>query len=202
MSENANVRTPEVITTFTHQTSSRAIQIERLSVTVPTAVIHVDEVKFGAACQANCCNYGTKHSCPPSSPSFRSFAKTCKTAHVVCFRLFLDSFAPLPTYSRVRAGNAVLKAQIDRELRGWKSKGHLVAGSGSCRACKPCGARTDEPCKKPQRKIYSLEAMGVDVNHLVRRCFGFSLEWYRKRAEAPAHTCVVGAVLGNFDAKT
>jgi predicted metal-binding protein len=88
---------------------------------------------------------------------------------------------------------------IDRELLKYKSQGFLVAGSGSCRACKPCGAKTGVPCKKPERRIYSLEAMAVDVNHLVETAFDFPLQWYRKNCPFPEYTCVVGGILHNED---
>jgi len=42
--------------------------------------------------------------------------------------------------------------------------------------------------------MYSLEAVGVDCGHLVRRCFDIDLEWYRPKT-SPDHSMVVGGVL-------
>lgn len=107
----------------------------------------------------------------------------------------MSQYDHLHTFHRVKASNSVLKSIIDRELRNIRKKGYIVAGSGSCRACKICGAKTKIPCKKPSRRLYSLEALGVDVDFLVKECFGFHLQWYIPNKESPRYNCVVGAYL-------
>jgi predicted metal-binding protein len=150
---------------------------------------------FSDLCHEGCVNYGTKLSCPPFAPPFTSFARGRSRLDVLCFRIDLDSYADLTPYNRVRAANAILKSLMDRELLEARQAGFRVAGSGSCRACRPCAAKSGETkCKRPNRRIFSLEAMGVNVDHLVQLCFGFPLLWYANKT-APAYTCTVGAIL-------
>ena len=83
---------------------------------------------------------------------------------------------------------------LGEELRGLLRKGYKVAGSGYCRACPTCAAANGfSVCDKPDERIFSLEAMGVDVGALLQASFGFGLEW-NKSIERASHLCVVGAV--------
>ena len=178
-----------------YTTPTRRIVIDKLVSIIEIKNIQISINKFLTLCSENCINFNSKYSCPPFSPSFSAFAGNKINGKIICYRLNLNQYAPLPVYHRIRASNAVLKSLIDKELHSFKENGTKVAGSGSCRACKPCGAKTGIPCKKPDRKIYSLEAMGVDVDKLVQDCFGFNLQWYIKGEKTPDYTCVVGAVL-------
>lgn len=152
---------------------------------------------FNRLCKSRCSNYGRKYSCPPFSPSFTSVAPDLTVARVLCLRLKLEQFSPISIHMCVRAGNAVLKPLLDHELASWQALGFRVGGSGSCRACKPCAAKTQIACRKPTKRIYSLEAMGIDVCRLVHGCFGFSLQWYSPGKTGPEFTCTVGAILGH-----
>lgn len=168
--------------------------IGRYSTTISLKDINTDKVLFSKLCKQGCSNFGNKYSCPPHSPILSKFSKNYKKLSVICYRLDLNQYAPLPVYSRIRAGNAVLKSKVDKFLYEKKDVGFKVAGSGSCRACKPCAAKTKDKCKKPHKLIYSLESLGVDVNHLTDLCFGFQLQWYSKNSKNPEYTCAVGGV--------
>jgi predicted metal-binding protein len=180
---------------FEYETPSRVVSIEKMQETVPIEVIPVDCERVMGLCDGSCPNYGRKWSCPPYSPSFAKFSKGYRTARVICYRMVLEPYVELKPHSALRAANATLKAMIDGELRTHVKLGKGVAGSGSCRACNPCGAKQEKKCKKPRRRVYSLEAMGVDVSQLVRETFGFDLLWLPRGGELPEYTCVVGATL-------
>jgi len=179
---------------YSHQTPTKTLDIVRLSKTVEKNQVDYDVDYFSRLCEEGCPNFGKKYSCPPYSPSFERYSARAESIIVICHRIDLSQYEPLHPYHRIKASNSVLKSIIDRELMQYKKKGYRVAGSGSCRACKPCGAKVDVPCKKPERRIYSLESLGINVDKLVRRCFGFDLQWYNRDGKAPEHTCVVGAV--------
>lgn len=178
-----------------YSTKNYRILLESFYAESDKKIVSVRHNDFSGLCKKNCINYNNKYSCPPYSPDFSIYTLGSKKILVICFRIVLNQYAPLPIYHRIRAANVILKSLIDKELLSYKQEGFLVAGSGSCRACKPCGAKIGVPCKKPDRRIYSLEAMGVDVGALVKECFGFELQWYIKGKEPPEYTCVVGAVL-------
>ena len=182
--------------TIVHATKTKILSIERIESSYKVGSLSIKENLFRNLCKNGCVNYNNKYSCPPHSPTFLKFSKNSKNMSVICFKISLDQYSPLSYYNRIRASNSVLKSKIDRYLLEYKLKGYKVAGSGSCRACKPCAAKTNEKCKKPDRLIFSLESMGVDVNDLVVKCFGFPLEWYSKTNKEPEYTCTVGAILG------
>ena len=178
-----------------HRTVTRELIIDKFVSVIAIIEVDSDQSLFANLCESGCRNYGTKYSCPPYSPKFSEFSGSASRAQVICYKVSLDQFAPIPLYSRIRAGNSVLKSLIDKELSSHKAQGHKVAGSGSCRRCKVCGAKLKEPCKKPDRRIYSLEALGVNVDRLVHVLFGFQLQWYLPGRKLPDYTCTVGAVL-------
>ena len=79
------------------------------------------------------------------------------------------------------------------ELLAKRGEGHVVAGSGPCLACEPCSlAEDDVMCRYPDKRVYSLESLGVDVAALVGSCFDFDLEWSDDEKK-PGRVCAVGA---------
>ena len=178
-----------------YKTLTRNIIITQSNILLSTSLITSQSAFFNNLCQSGCRNYGQKYSCPPHSPKFTDFIrKAPPQALVICYKMPLSYYSELSVYNRIRAGNSILKSLIDKELMQYRQKGYLVAGSGSCRACRTCGLKTDEPCRKPHKRIYSLEALGVDVDALVKDSFGFPLQWYFKGRPEPEYTCTVGAV--------
>jgi predicted metal-binding protein len=179
-----------------YQTAKKIFQIELYEMVVNSVDICIHQDYFISLCRKNCPNYNSKYSCPPFCPPFDTYLGNCPEISVICYQFDLEQYHPLPVYHRIRAANSIMKSLIDKELLDYRSQGFKVAGSGSCRACKPCGRKVNQPCKKPEKRIYSLEAMGVDVNSLVKTCFGFELQWYKKGEPNPEYTCVVGAICG------
>lgn len=178
-----------------HKTPGHEIQVQKYSLILASESLMVKKDVFESLCQTGCVNFGKKFSCPPFSPSFDKYKKTFPYLMVICLRLDLSYYKELKPHMRIKAGNSILKGMIDRILKDYKSKGFSVVGSGSCRLCKPCGAKEGIKCKKPDERIYSLESLGVDVSQLVRDCFDFDLEWYSKENKEPSYTCTVGGVL-------
>lgn len=180
---------------YSYKTPSRLLLIEKYDHCVDIEMVRTDSEYFFHLCKYGCINFLKKYSCPPHSPVFSDYCKGYSNIRVLCYKLDLNQYSDQRAYNRIRAANSVLKSIIDKELRSLKATGKRVLGSGSCRACKVCGAKTLEGCKKPNSFIYSLESVGIDVNHLVETIFGFSLQWYKKNEGTPDYTCVVGGVL-------
>lgn len=179
---------------FRHKTPSRELEIEKFTTRISLENILVDNLKFSKLCENGCVNFGSKFSCPPFSPSFDFFSKGHKEIEVFFYRIFLHQYLDVKPFNRVKASNSILKSLLDRELYNYKIEGYKVVGSGSCRACKPCGAKEGRKCKKPEKLLYSLESLGVDVTKLVLDCFNITLQWYKKGYEHN-FTSVVGGVL-------
>jgi len=182
------------IATIIHKTPTRILEIQKLTNVIQTTSIQTNKEKYFKLCESGCVNFGSKYSCPPYSPSFKNFSSKFTSLKVICYKIALDQYSEATPYNRVRASNSVLKSLLDKELLNCKLNELLVVGSGSCRACKPCAAKEKLKCKKPEKLIFSLESLGVDVNQLVTDCFGFQLEWYKK-GFPQQFTSVVGGVL-------
>jgi predicted metal-binding protein len=179
-----------------HRTPSRNLIIQKFITKIGLNHIKVNKDKFKELCKNGCRNYNQKYSCPPFSPDFANFTSGYRKMLVVCFRINLKQYEPLPFFQRIKASNAILKSKMDQELLTFKRAGNKVAGSGSCRFCRVCGAKKNESCKKPEKRMYSLESLGVDVDDLVKRCFGFPLLWYKIDGNFnPEYTSAVGGVL-------
>ncbi len=68
-------------------------------------------------------------------------------------------------------------------------------GSGPCRFCAECAAEKGKgECLFPDKRIYSLESLGVNVVALVRESMGFDLDW-SGTADASGYVSAVGAVV-------
>jgi predicted metal-binding protein len=179
---------------FKYETPTRELTIEKYTSILPINRIYCDKLKFSKLCEQGCINFNQKYSCPPHSPSFKRYSNGATQLKVIYYQLHLNQYQELTPYNRVRASNSVLKSLLDRELLTFREQGYTIVGSGSCRACKPCGAKEGVRCKKPEKIIYSLESLGVDVTHLVNCCFGFDLQWYKK-GFSQDFTSVVGGIL-------
>ncbi len=166
------------------------MRAERFEQMIPVADI-AHSRRFQELCKP-CPHYGKNLACPPQSPYFPSYVADARSARVICFRIPLSSRETTVDEQKTIAREAA-KALAD-ELRSCLKQGHKVAGAGFCRSCPACVAESGGAvCCKPEERIFSLESMGVDVDSLLKKCFGFGLEW--SKAERPAsYLCVPGAV--------
>ena len=90
----------------------------------------------------------------------------------------------------------MLKSRVDRTLRMCITDGEKYVSTGSCRLCKPCRKKLEEPCAHPAIRTFSFEALGVNVSTMVKDIFDVNLLWY-KRGLLPLYTCVVAGLLTN-----
>jgi predicted metal-binding protein len=144
------------------------------------------------ACET-CPNYQKNLSCPPYSPVFQEYLKGVETATVLCFRIPQECFAELPPERRYQRSFKEGRRLLGRELLDYRKKGYPVAGSGACRACPVCAvAEGEDQCRYPERRIYSLESLGINLTALTRRCFNLDLEWSTPGRSA-SFVCAIGA---------
>jgi predicted metal-binding protein len=158
---------------------------------------YVDKAKFSKLCANGCPNYARKWSCPPFSPSFQKFSTGWESLFVLYMRIDIAQFAYIKNnYLKIKAANSILKSRADRFLRKMAEQYGSFISTGSCRLCKPCKCKTNEPCAHPEKMTYSFEALGLDVSALVNRCFQEPLLWYKPHS-LPAYTSVVCGLLTN-----
>ncbi len=158
---------------------------------------YVDRIRFSSLCETGCPNYSKKWACPPFSPSFEQYAGKWKYLYVLHFRADLSQFSYIKNnYLKIKAANSILKSRADKFLRTMAGKYGNYISTGSCRLCKPCKCKIGQPCAHPELMSYSFEALGVDVDALVKACFNHPLLWY-KRGNLPEYTSVVCGILTN-----
>lgn len=173
--------------------SGKSVQYEKYEATLSISDFEWG-VQYKDLCKA-CPEYGKRFSCPPHSPFFPEQKGEAHRAIVICVRFPGEYFSNLSTEKDYltrffrKAGKVLVEV-----LLGYRSKGHVIAGSGPCLACEPCAAQEGlEKCLKPDKQIYSLESLGVNVAALCKRAFNLDLEWGADGRPA-GHVCAIGAV--------
>ncbi len=168
------------------------IYYERYEVELPPAFFEYDE-KWKIACEA-CKRYGTNFACPPFSPTFPEYIGKFHKAKTICLRIpqeYFASGAAEDSYvSCFRTGKKLLEA----ELRQFREQGLKIAGAGPCLACQDCTVGADEArCRKPEKMIYSLESLGINLISLAHKGLNLQLEWNGNDCSAD-FVCVIGAI--------
>ena len=152
------------------------LRCRRYQRTVPLSDL-VAEPAVREACTA-CPEYGRQFSCPPHSPDLDDHVGDATHATVVCLRLPLDHLDEPDPALRQRLGFRQGQLLLTDELLAARARGHRIAGCGACPSCPTCSAADGEDvCRAPERRIYSLESLGVNVVDLLRHCFAIDLEW-------------------------
>ncbi len=161
-----------------------------------------EKKKFDLLCKNGCPNYNKKWSCPPLSTSYSSFVSEYENIIVVVFSTKLDQFHYIKNdYLKVKAANTIMKSRIDKVLRSFISNDRYYISTGSCRMCKPCKRKLNQPCAHPGEMTFSFEALGINVSEMISDLFDFELKWYKKNT-LPEYTSVVAGIIYNdvFDA--
>ena len=163
---------------------------------------YIDTNRIRRLCRTGCPNYNRKWSCPPYAPAFSHFVSGWEKLFIFFIRTEMSQFSYIKNdYLKVKAANSILKSRADRFLKHMATKYGKRISTGSCRLCKPCKCKTEQPCAHPELMTYSLEAMGVDVGKLVMQLFQKPLLWYKPH-NLPEYTSVVCGLLTNAEIET
>ncbi len=155
--------------------------------------------KCALLCHIGCKNFNLKYSCPPHSPSFDKYSRN--KSFIVVNAVKINTWEQKRIYNAIRMANVISKSIQKKAFDFIHSKFQAelslsILENGSCRLCKKCKLQDNLPCKHPEKMHPSLEATGIDVNDLVKKAFGFELQWYKK-GSFPEYQCVVGGILTN-----
>ncbi len=164
-------------------TPSAYIKSDLRYVNIPsnTLIQYQHKEEFDCLCKEGCPNYDKKWSCPPLSPSYSSFVSKYENIIVVVISTKLDQFSYIKNdYLKVKAANTIMKSRIDKVLRSFISDNCYYISTGSCRMCKPCKRKLNQPCAHPGEMTFSFEALGINVSEMVNDLFNFELKWYKK----------------------
>lgn len=186
---------------FKIKTPNNELVIECFCSFIEKEKVKINLEVFNKMCKEGCVNYAKKFSCPPFAPSFEKLVEDKEGLFVVLFKCNLKEIDSTE-YNKVRIANVVMKSKIEKLMRFLEKKFQTIyLSTGSCRLCKPCKLKIKEPCKYPEKKRYSLEAVGLDCDKLSQDLFGFPLLWYKDK-RSPEYTCVIcGLVCDKKDVK-
>ncbi len=176
---------------------SNGIVIEISAVCIDSKyILQYEELKkFKELCKEGCPNYKMKWSCPPYSPYYHDISKKYDFLTVCILTVQLDQFNYInKDYLKVKAANSILKSRAEKMLRAKVFMNDKGISTGSCRMCKPCRCKRNEPCRHPDKVMYSFEALGIHVSSMIEDLFDFKLQWYSKK-QLPEYTSVVVGLL-------
>ncbi len=138
---------------------------------IPVAeIVQSDEVR--GLCERNSCGfYGTNWACPPAVVSLEAFKETFDkfTSMLVVYQVFKvrSSFDVKGMTESSRQFKMTLQRMKEHFDKKFAKGSFLVLGMGSCDLCNSCSYLKNEPCRRPEDMIVSLEACGIDVMRLM-----------------------------------
>lgn len=157
--------------------------------------ISTDDVPFEKGvfekfCVQGCKNFSTNGGCPPFAPSFNKLKKQYCNGVVVWTRV-IQEHMPQSYFDGNNRNFFLLLSYLLNTLPGipgylrknlfdlWGADSYL--GESKCKVCgNYCSFRDgDKLCKFPQKRVFSLESTGVDVD-LLMRIGAFPLYWYAR----------------------
>jgi predicted metal-binding protein len=182
---------------YTNNKREFNIKIRSKEIPVKDILQFENKSLFDDMCKSGCKNYNKKCSCPPYSPSFTVYSKNYDMCKVYLMYIDMKQFNYFNGhgYFKVKVGNGILKPLMDKMLFNYsESKNGRIITSGSCRSCNKCGL----PCKKPNKRIYSFESMGINVSELSEFIFNHKLLWYKNKT-IPEYTSILSGYLFKGD---
>jgi predicted metal-binding protein len=172
--------------------SGKAMQLERYR-----RVMVLSDFECGLEIKAQCegCpNHGRNFACPPHSPFFLDYKGNANRALVICIRLSKEFFDGATSQEKYHQCFEEAGHILRDELLQYRKTGNTIAGSGPCLVCEKCAWETgNDECRFPEKRIYSLESLGVNVVSLLKKAFDLDLEW-DSNGEIASCVCAVGAV--------
>lgn len=171
--------------------------------------VPVDKQAFNGACRL-CHSHARNGGCPPFAPSFESLY--VQTLGLYWLRMDWEQL-PIKIKSKWDDPNwrnwflacvymdVLLSTKVANIARQFRSLGYLSFDSGNCRGCNGKCAFKDNPdaiCKQPKKRMFSLEATGIDVETIMED-YWFPLQWFPPREKNYAgsrieYMCKVGGI--------
>lgn len=166
--------------------------------------IKLSDIIFDPKVQTYCVNpnfkcpsYGHSWTCPPEAPYLEEEVSNYQKFFLVYVKFSVieyiqDIKAKHPKRSEKTIKNAffmknLLRDKLEREIFNFIEKyqssfeKRLILWDGFCRVCynendKGCTYDSGDPCRYPEKKRYSMEAVGIDVTQTVKN-LNLNIEW-------------------------
>ncbi|MFX1425075.1 MAG: DUF2284 domain-containing protein [Promethearchaeota archaeon] len=144
-----------------------------------------------------CPSYGHSWACPPEAPYLEEFVSEFKKFYLIYYEFdFIDYIKKEkeknPEFSEIKIRdmlftNNFLSNKLEKEIflfldnyqENYEEK--LILWDGYCRIChnsieNGCTYDSGKPCRYPDKKRYSMEAVGIDVT-AVSKNLNIPIEW-------------------------
>lgn len=137
-----------------------------------------DRCKF--LCKYGCKNFQRKYCCPPDSLELKEAIQN----HNYKWTLLAATSSPLPPdispYKKLflnrHKEHEIQRISTNLQDLFIKNKiGHIVLSGGACKKCHICSKIVHLKCKKPNQKLTSMEAVGIDCQKTLSSA-GFPFE--------------------------
>ncbi|MBB5336763.1 DUF2284 domain-containing protein [Pectinatus brassicae] len=156
--------------------------------------------KFMAYCK-QCHKYNSRWSCPPLNFSANEYLKPYPYIYLIGIQYFYDdaTIAAVNTTEKVTAfpikTAKSLKKQISEILLTAEKifPQTLSISAGGCDFCCRCSRIKNEPCRKPEKMRYSLDAFGIDLSQITQDILNIKLLWNSEKL--PAYTTLIHGLL-------
>ena len=141
-----------------------------------SAFVRTADVNFSVAfkemCAMNTCGkYNTNWMCPPAVGRIEdgiAKIKEFKEGLVIQTISQLEDSFDFEGMQQAAARHDKVFRDIIRELRvRFPDQPFMPLGAGGCSLCPRCAYLDNRPCIQPEQAIASVEAYGIDVNHLL-----------------------------------
>ncbi len=190
---------------YTSGSQEKVYPLEANIFNLTADLLPCDYEKTLQACQSGCNSYRFNGGCPPYSPTYRTLSAHYAYALVLYYKLYLRDFPVRPetgqaymnwTFTESFMPRLLLNTlySLARRLAGY------VLSSGHCIGCKKCNFQGEiKICRKPDRRTYSLEAVGVNIVEMMAKYSDSPLIWLDQESDnrIPDYQLRVGAVLHN-----
>jgi len=170
---------------------------------MPYIKISFDQITFDKQVQTYCNNpkfqcpyYGHSWTCPPEAPYLEKKVSQFKEFHLVYHQFDVESYVnkvkekhPKRSENKIKSSIYIKSFVLDyleKEVYDFLDKfqdnynDKLVLWHGHCRVCgkesKICTYDSGKQCRYPNKKRYSMEAVGINVDKTVRN-LNINLEW-------------------------
>ncbi|MFX1455059.1 MAG: DUF2284 domain-containing protein [Promethearchaeota archaeon] len=171
---------------------------------MPFLKINFEDIIFDPKVQSYCVNpsfkcpsYGHSWACPPEAPYMEQKVAEFKDFYLVFYQIDLSKYIkneqlkyPNKSEQSIRTmlfSSGIVRDKLENEITNFLetySKSfdeNLILWDGYCRVCsnkidKGCTFDAGEPCRYPEKRKYSMEAVGIDVTKTVSK-LNLGIQW-------------------------
>lgn len=123
------------------------------------------------ACQANKCKkFATNWACPPGCGTLKdceSRIRKYKQGLILQTTGVLSNSYDYKAMSDIMKKHKTQLVDFSKNIKKYYPEG-IVIGAGGCEICEKC-TYPENPCRFPDKMIYSMEALGMLVNEVCRK---------------------------------